>query len=496
MGTDRINWTPLLPPTLLAGGAVSAGAYWMLSGAAAAFVLGGCTVSLVAAAVVAKRQARAAGARLRRPELRGGAAGGLGLYAGILDEAARLLDQSEASARDATQARAETEARSNVRRKQISQLQAALDSLCLPLLITDVRDQVVYCNPAAAALFGSTGNKPVASAHDQPDGERRIDLAEIPELKRLVQRTRDRNAATRSRTAELEVSARRAHGPSTVPGRPDAYRATATSLCDGESSLLGVVVVLEDVTEERDASARHAEFVSSVCHELKTPMAGIRAYAEMLVDGDVTEPDEQRELFGFIEGQVDRLTRLVDNMLNLTRIESGVIEIEREDCGLNDVLESAVDVVEQLAEEKQQTLRAELSELYLPVHVDQDLLGQAVINLLSNAVKYTPEGGEIRLRSRQDEERVIVEVRDSGMGIPPESLPHIFDRFYRVPQNNKAAAGTGLGLALVHYIVTELHNGSVAVESQVGEGTTFTISIPLGHRDQNRRKQQVAVAAT
>jgi signal transduction histidine kinase len=119
------------------------------------------------------------------------------------------------------------------------------------------------------------------------------------------------------------------------------------------------------------------------------------------------------------------------------------------------------------------------------VHPDQDLLGQAIINLLSNAIKYTPEGGEARLRSRMDEGEAVIEVRDNGMGIPGDALPHIFDRFYRVECNNKATAGTGLGLALVHYILTELHNGDVSVESEVDEGTCFTARIPLGNR--NRR---------
>src|SRR5690606_21104867 len=151
----------------------------------------------------------------------------------------------------------------------------------------------------------------------------------------------------------------------------------------------------------------------------------------------------------------------------LTRVESGVIKVQREDCELNDVLHKAFGVVQQLAAEKQIRLIPELSELYLAVHLDRDLFGQAVINLLSNAVKYTPAGGEVRLRSRMDEDQAVIEVRDTGMGIPAESLPRLFQRFYRVPENNHAAAGTGLGLALVHYIVAELHNGSIAIDSVV-----------------------------
>ncbi|MBI5760479.1 MAG: histidine kinase, partial [Planctomycetales bacterium] len=130
----------------------------------------------------------------------------------------------------------------------------------------------------------------------------------------------------------------------------------------------------------------------------------------------------------------------------------------------------------------------QLSDLYLPVHIDRDLFGQATINLLSNAIKYTPEGGEVRLRSRNVDGEAVMEVRDTGMGIPADDLSRIFERFYRVAQNNKAAAGTGLGLALVHYIVTQVHSGKISVESQVNEGSCFTVSIPLGHRHSHRRK--------
>jgi two-component system phosphate regulon sensor histidine kinase PhoR len=294
-------------------------------------------------------------------------------------------------------------------------------------VITDSHDRQVFSNKAARDLPA------------QIDGVQENEVSRLPQVAQLISETRSRSIAT----------------------------------------------IIEDIRDERQAKTRHAEFVSSVCHELKTPMASIKAYVELLIDGDVSEPDQQQEFFEFIETQVDRLTRLVDNMLNLARIESGVIELKREDCELNEILDKAFTVVKARAEEKSVRLISELSELYLPVHPDQDLLGQAIINLLSNAIKYTPEGGEVRLRSRMDEGEAVIEVRDNGMGIPADALPHIFDRFYRVECNNKAAAGMGLGLALVHYILTELHNGDVSVESEVDEGTCFTARIPLGHR--NRR---------
>ncbi len=207
----------------------------------------------------------------------------------------------------------------------------------------------------------------------------------------------------------------------------------------------------------------------------------------------VLSGEERVELCKYIDQQVDRLTRLVNHMLNIARIESGVIRVQREDSELNEVLSNAIQVVRPSADEKEIQVIEELSDLYLATHIDRDLFGEAIINLLSNAIKYTPAGGEVRLRSRLDEDQAVIEVRDNGMGIPPESLPRLFSRFYRVPQNCGAASGTGLGLSLVHGIVTELHNGSIQVTSKVGEGSCFTVRIPFGHLNSGRKGAEPSV---
>ena len=275
----------------------------------------------------------------------------------------------------------------------------------------------------------------------------------------------------------------------TINQQPIPFRTTVTALFDDQNELLGTVAMLTDVREEKSAKARHAEFVSSVAHEFKTPMASIRAFLELLIDGDVSEPGEQKELFEKMDYQVDRLNRLVGNLLNLARIESGAVKTSREDCDLNDVIQRAAEVVRPLAEERGQQFVTDLSQLFLPVHVDRDLLGQAIINLLSNAVKYTPENGRITLRSHMEELEATISVEDNGYGIPPESLPKIFDRFYRVPEHQHAAKGTGLGLAFVQSIAEDLHNGHIEVESTVGVGSKFTMRIPLGHQDSKRSKK-------
>ncbi len=477
MNPVKSIWLSLLLPTLACAVPAAAATYWYLgSPLAAVSILAACLFSTTAIAHTLSRHRQAASAQLRRPELRHNSDSGTGAYASLLEEAIGLVEHLETESSEATRSRTEIEARSHVRQRQVQQLEAALGFLEDPLLITDAHDQLLFFNPASLPLL-------LANSDESGDSQskKRPSLDRIDALKQLLDETRSRSAANDRRSHEFEL---------TVGNTTIAYRATANNVYDNQDRLLGVVTLLRDIRDEQKEKTQHAEFVSSVCHELKTPMASIRAYTEMLIDNDFTEADEQQEVFGFIEAQVDRLTRLVDNMLNLTRIQSGVIKVQREDCELNSVLQKAFNVVRPTADEKQIRLVLELSDLYLAAHVDCDLFGQAVINLLSNAIKYTPNGGEVRLQSRMLENRAVVEVADNGMGIPNDSLPHIFDRFYRVPENNKAAAGTGLGLALVKYIVTELHNGQISVTSQVDEGTCFSVSVPLGHCNPNRKKLQ------
>jgi two-component system phosphate regulon sensor histidine kinase PhoR len=476
----------LFVPAIACAAVLGIAAYFTLGSALAAGIA--CGTAAVVSAVQAwliGRWRRAAGARLRNRELRAESASDSGLFADLLTESLVLLESAESEAQGAARARLQQETRAKVRQQHSRRLEAALDLVDQPLFVTGHRDELCFANAAARKLFDSLG--PVPDNASRSDGENRgsttepaaASLSRFPVLARLVEQTRTRNTATDQRTVEFETDA---------GGTASAYRATATNRAGDDGAPHCVITVLEDISHERREKTRHAEFVSSVCHELKTPMASIKAFVEMLLDGDVPDADEQRELFGFIDAQVDRLTRLVNNMLNLSRIESGVIKLERQDCELNEVLEKALGVVRPTADEKQIRVVGELSDMYLAVHIDKDIFGQAVINLLSNAVKYTPTGGEVRLRSRLADGEAIIEVRDTGMGIPAASLPRIFERFYRVPENNKAASGTGLGLALVHYIVTELHNGAIAVESTVGVGSCFTVRIPLGHHQRSQKR--------
>jgi two-component system phosphate regulon sensor histidine kinase PhoR len=248
------------------------------------------------------------------------------------------------------------------------------------------------------------------------------------------------------------------------------------------AKFVGLGLILEPCPKLQQDRAQQAAFLSAVSHEMKTPLASIRAYAELLADGDAEDPATREEFFQVINTQVDRLQRLVQNLLDLARIEAGIMQVQKRTLSLNEILEEAAEVVRPTAAAKSLRLQTELSPLFLPVCVDRDLMLQAAINLLSNAIKYTPSGGQITLRSRLADDQVIFQVEDTGVGLTEEECARIFERFYRVKRNEKLAEGTGLGLALVKSIVEELHGGQISVESSVGKGTTFTVRLPAVHQ--------------
>jgi two-component system phosphate regulon sensor histidine kinase PhoR len=469
----QLVWNSAWP--VLSVGAVGVVLSALLSGGWTGPLCVGCVAvagGLLTAAQVHRGQ-QAATARLRHPELSDTENCG-GVFGDVTRMAVALLQQQCQELQQLMTTRGELEVASKLQKKQARRLDAALRAIDQPVILCDTRDHILFVNNPARQL-GFTEEDSLAATVSHAD------RPHLTTFRQLVHDTRTRVAAARRRTAELNVLLDTQQVP---------FRAVVTTLFDDQNELLGTLAVLTDIRDEKTAKTKHAEFVSSVAHEFKTPMASIKAFLELLIDEDVTEPAEQKDLFEKIDFQVSRLNRMVGNLLNLARIEAGAVKVTRTDCDLNDVLQKSADVVKPLAEERGQQLVLDLSQLYLPVQADRDLLGQAIINLLSNAVKYTPEQGRITLRSQMLELEALVTVEDTGLGIPPDSLPKIFDRFYRVPEHQHSATGTGLGLAFVQTVVEDLHNGHISVESTVGKGSKFLVRIPLGHQQTHKRARK------
>lgn len=223
-----------------------------------------------------------------------------------------------------------------------------------------------------------------------------------------------------------------------------------------------------------------SDFVSRVSHELRTPLSSIKAYVEMLIDGEADDEENRGEFYRIIQNETDRLSRLIDNILSISRIESGVVKINGGDLSLTSLIKDAMNVVQPHASAKSIRMHWQEPPQFFQVHADRDMIFQVMINLPSNAVKYTPANGGVSVSVVVEEHAgtVKVTVRDTGAGIPEEALPHVFDRFYRAQSHGKLTKGTGLGLALVKHVVETVHGGTVSVSSKVDEGSTFTITRP------------------
>jgi two-component system phosphate regulon sensor histidine kinase PhoR len=223
------------------------------------------------------------------------------------------------------------------------------------------------------------------------------------------------------------------------------------------------------------------DFVSSVSHELRTPLASIRAYVELLIDGEASDERTKREFYEVIQNEAHRLGRLIDNILNLSRIESGLVRVDKRPQSPIAIVRDALEVIAPQAKQKRITLSEELTSGLHQMLGDRDMLYQTVLNLLSNAVKYTPPGGRITVRTAADEtnRRIVVDVIDTGVGIPPKDLPFVFDKFFRCDANSQMAKGTGLGLSLAKHIVETVHQGRMIVESELGKGSRFGFELEL-----------------
>jgi two-component system phosphate regulon sensor histidine kinase PhoR len=245
----------------------------------------------------------------------------------------------------------------------------------------------------------------------------------------------------------------------------------------------GLLMVLQDVTAIRRLENMRSEFVANVSHELKTPVAAVKGFAETLLAGAMNEPDTARSFLTIIHDESERLNRLIGDILELSKIESRRSPLQYSPVEFGASLTRLNELLAPEAAKKNIELDLQAEEgLYL--EADEDRLGQIMLNLLQNGISYTPEGGRVRVRaesymSDKDEERVRITVADTGIGIPRKDIPRIFERFYRVDKaRSRSSGGTGLGLSIVKHLV-ELHHGSIRVESSVGVGTQFILELPL-----------------
>lgn len=250
-----------------------------------------------------------------------------------------------------------------------------------------------------------------------------------------------------------------------------------------DGSYRGMLFLLQEVTEIRRLEKIRSEFVANVSHELKTPVAAVRGFAETLLGGGVTDEKTARSFLQIIYDENERLNRLIGDILELSKIESKRVQLECSPVHLIEFFDSVLGTLSKVAEKKKISLSANVPE-ELFMEGDEDKLRQIFMNLLSNAINYTHEGGSVKVtvdngQKADGTETVVYTVSDTGMGIPRKDLPRIFERFYRVDKaRSRSSGGTGLGLSIVKHLV-ELHRGTITVESDLGIGSSFILELPL-----------------
>lgn len=240
----------------------------------------------------------------------------------------------------------------------------------------------------------------------------------------------------------------------------------------------GAVAVLRDMTEERQLEKMRKDFIANVSHELRTPISMLQGYSEAIVDDIAESQEEKKEMAKVIYDESLRMGRLVNELLDLARMEAGHIQLTKETVNLSSFMNRIIHKFQGLAKEHNIHLTAELESDIPDPLFDPDRIEQVLTNLIDNAIRHTPQQGSVMLRVNEDDFGLKVEVTDSGSGIPEEDLPFVFERFYKADKaRTRGRAGTGLGLAIAKNII-DAHHGHISVQSKIGQGTTFSFSLP------------------
>ncbi|MBC7346383.1 MAG: PAS domain-containing protein [Clostridia bacterium] len=342
--------------------------------------------------------------------------------------------------------------------RERDQLDAILTSMSDGVMAVDRAGRVVLVNRAAREMLGVSAADPVGRSVLETVRHYEVDAA-VQAV--LAQGTR----------LEKEI---RLH-----PTLPTTYRLSLVPIVGEGGQRTGAVLVLQDVTQVRQLERLRSEFVANVSHELRTPLTSIKGFAETLLEGAAADKGLRQKFLEIIITEANRLHRLIDDLLILSHAENRQFELKRGQADLHQVVAKVEELLLPLAQAKGLALQLDLPPTLPSLPIHEDYLGQILLNLMDNAVKYTPAGGKVTISARVANGELEVAVQDTGIGIPAEALPRLFERFFRVDKaRSRELGGTGLGLAIVKHLL-ERHGGRIRVTSAPGKGTRFVFNLPL-----------------
>ncbi len=338
-----------------------------------------------------------------------------------------------------------------------AQLRAMLAGMVEGVVAVDWEDRIGFCNAAARAVLEID--------HADLEGRRLWEVAPIGALEELLEEARASAAPSRR-----EIELFRGERERVIDVHASPFRGGGRA---------GLVIVMHDITELRKLERIRRDFVANVSHELKTPLTSIKGFVETLLSGALHDEENNERFLRRIDANVERLNHLVSDLLSLASIESQGERVARAEVDWRAVLEDVQKRHEEACQKKGLAFQIQGTERELVVVGDREAMVQILDNLLDNAIKYTPAPGTVRVRLSAREGRGVLDVEDSGIGIPREHLDRVFERFYRVDKaRSRELGGTGLGLSIVKNLVRNLE-GEVEVESEVGRGSRFTVELPL-----------------
>ncbi len=333
---------------------------------------------------------------------------------------------------------------------EFDRLQATLNQITDGVLIVDNPGRISMANPAAISLFGE-GDELVGKT---------VSLALRHHL--LIETWRKCQQTNEVTSESVEL-----------PGSKIFLQMIAIP----DEHAGGALLLIQDLTRIRRLEKVRRDFISNVSHELRTPLASLKALAETLQEGALDDPPAAKRFLGRMLTEVDALTQMASELLELSRIESGQVPLDKKTIQPCTLLQQAADRMKMQVERAGLELFVECPADLPPLLADMPRLEQVLVNLLHNSVKFTPAGGRIDVIAVKEQRAIHFSVRDSGVGIPADDLPRIFERFYRVDRS-RTGGGTGLGLSIAKHLV-EAHGGRIWAESREGNGSTFTFSIPV-----------------
>jgi PAS domain S-box-containing protein len=406
-----------------------------------------------------------------------------GEIAEIAENWNRMVENFRASYQQVLDARRDLEVRNRVMLYEKRRTEAIIESLSDGVIVTDNYGKVSFVNREAMSLLGVEQDTVMGSPPDTtiPVEPVRAFLAEALKPARSDAGQSSLGASRprlQRRAQDIEIE------------RPNGKRhvhVMHVPVLDSNGKLIGAVTTFRDVTQAKLEEEARKEFVSSVTHELRAPLTTIKSYVEMLIDDEAGDPELQREFFNTINEETDRLARLINDMLNMSKMEVGNMVLNKALVRTRKLIEDAVNGVRSSARGKHIELTANVSEALPDVEADKELVRVVVTNLLSNGIKYTPEGGKVFLSaelvrdpsSPAQQGYISVSVADNGPGVPADERDKIFEKFYRGRQAvaDSRLVGNGLGLALARQVAT-LHGGDIRLESTEGVGSKFTFLLP------------------